>query len=995
MSKRPEYTFAKDQSGKLYWKSLKELDGDPAVEASRPVEFPAGVTEPPDGVSRREFWNLMGAATAMAGLAACRRPEEKIVPFATAPEDTIPGRPLDYATAVVFGGTAVGLVVETHDGRPTKLEGNPLHPDTPGGGLAPWVQASILDMYDPDRSASPRQAGKERSWAEAAPALAQLGQKLRAGQGRGLAVITEGHRSPTLKNALAALRQAMPQARLVRWEPFSRDAVREGARIAFGRPLDTSFDVAKAKVIVSLDADFLATEYSVVKNAYGFAQGRNPDAEGGMNRLYVAESAFTVTGGAADHRVRLQSRSVAAFAYAIAAELGALGLPLAEIGQAGTAQSQGLPDAARAVARAAAKDLLANRGRGLLVAGLKQPAPVHALVHALNHALQNGGSTVKWVAPFDDSAPGAQALVELSQLLGAGQIDTVLILGGNPVFDAPADCTLGQMLEGKTVIHLSSHVNETSAKATWHLNRAHDFESWSDVASDDGTASIVQPLIAPLFDGRTDAELLWMLLGQPRRAYDLVQATWRSAMGADFDRAMRRALHDGVVAGTSSPTVEVAPQAAAVAQAARLLGPATPGIELSFVPDCHAWDGRTANNAWLQEWADPMTKVTWSNQATLSPATAKKLGVKDGHVISLQAGDAFSARALAVVQPGHADDAICVTVGQGRSVCGRVGKDVGLDTYALRASAGLGYVGGAKVSDLGGGDLARTQEHFHLEGRPHVREANLRKFQADPTFAQKMVKHPPLVSLWTDQKVDIVHKWSLLIDLNTCTGCGACMIACQAENNIPVVGKRGVQNTREMSWIRVDRYYEGSAEDPRSVAQPMTCQQCENAPCEQVCPVAATTHSPEGLNDMAYNRCVGTRYCANNCPFKVRKFNFFNYTKDTPTLKQMQYNPDVTVRFRGVMEKCSYCVQRINQAKIDAHRAGTDTIVDGTIRTACQQGCPSQAIVFGDLNDGRSQASAWAKNPRTYVLLQELNIRPRTQYLAKIRNENPELEQAR
>jgi molybdopterin-containing oxidoreductase family iron-sulfur binding subunit len=1002
MSKRPEYEFAKDLSGKVYWRSLKELEpGSPeaaALDATRPAELPPGATEPPDGVSRRDFFNLMGAATAMYGLAACRRPEEKIVPFAQAPENMIPGKPVYYATATTFAGTAVGLLVESHDGRPTKIEGNPQHPESPGGGVAPWVQASILDMYDPDRSANPRQAGKDKTWAEAQAALKTLGTQLRAKQGRGFAVITEGHRSPTLAAALAALKQALPQAKVVRYEPFSRDPVQQGARIAFGKPLETVVDVAKAKVVVALDSDFLASEYSVVKNAFGFAQGRTPDNPADMNRLYAVESAHTVTGSSADHRVRLASRDVTTFAWALAAELAAAGIGLADIGNVAQGRAQALPEPARKAARAMARDLAANRGKGLVIAGLKQPAAVHALVHAMNFALENhgAGKPVRWVKAFDDAGEGPAGLVQLGSELAAGSIDTVLILGGNPVFNAPADAGFAGAIEGKTVVHLSNWVDETSAKATWHLNRAHDFESWSDVVAEDGTASIVQPLIAPLFDGKTDAEVVWMLLGQPQRAFDLVQATWRPALGLGFDGAWRKALHDGVIAGSTAAVAEVTVQTAQVVQGARPTAPPAGGLEMSFAPDTHAWDGRFANNAWLQEWPDPMTKLTWSNQVTVSPATAKKLNLENGHVVSLQSGEGLSARAVVVVQPGQADDSVTVSVGQGRSVTGRVGKGVGTDTWALRSSAAMGYVGDVKLTSLGGSadDIAVTQEHFSLEGRPHVREASLAQFQANPKFAQEMVKHPPLVSLWKDQKVDIIHKWGMAFDLGKCTGCGACQIACQAENNIPVVGKTGVQNSREMNWLRVDRYYEGTADDPRSVAQPMPCQQCENAPCEQVCPVAATTHSPDGLNDMAYNRCVGTRYCANNCPFKVRKFNFFNYTKDTPTLKQMQYNPDVTVRFRGVMEKCTYCVQRINEAKIDAKRAGTDAIADGAIKTACQQACPSQAISFGDMNDKSSQISAVAANPRNYVLLQELNVRPRTQYLARIRNVNPELETA-
>ena len=1010
MSKRSPYVFAEDRSGQKLWRSLAELEQKPELIAQLPAEFPPNITEPPDGMSRRTFFNLMGASAALAGLAACRSPDEKIVPYAQAPEEQIPGAALYYATATTFGGTAIGLIVESHDGRPTKLEGNPAHPDSAGGGLVPWVQASVLDLYDPDRSQQPRQKSatgdkfEDRTWSQATDALKALGQKLR-GQGARFVVLTGGHRSPTLQAQLDALKAAMPGVRIVRWEPVSRDAQREGARIAFGKPFETVLDVAKAKVIVTLDADILGTDGSVVKQSRGFADGRSLEDPAAMNRLYAIESTFSVTGSAADHRLRLKSRDVSAFAFALAAEIGSAGVAINEIAGAGGTRANQLSERAKQWAKAVAADLVSKKSQGLVVAGPKQPAAVHAVAHALNAALGNVGSTVKYVKPFDEAGESATGLAAIATGLADGSIDTLLVLDSNPAFTAPADLNFADVLAKTkaTVVTLASHDDETSQFSTWHLNRSHELETWSDVVAEDGTASIVQPLIAPLYESRSDAEVVSILLGKVERGYDMVRATWTPRLALGGDKAWRKALHDGLIAnveGFPFAAENVVVNSGNVANAARALPPAGGGIEVTFAPDSHAWDGRFANNVWLQEWPDPMNKHCWGNVALVAPATAKKLGIEDGNTISLQVGDGLSARVPAIVAPGQAEDSIAVSFGQGRTHAGAKCGNVGVDTYALRTTAAPGYTGDVKVSSLGGdANLAQTQEHFSLEGRPHVRVGSLEEYKQKPgAAAQQGPKGSLLFNLWSDQKTDINHKWGMAIDLNTCTGCGACMVACQSENNIPVVGADGVRRSREMNWLRVDRYFEGSPDEPRSVAQPLPCQQCENAPCEQVCPVAATTHSPEGLNDMAYNRCVGTRYCANNCPFKVRKFNFFNYTNDDAPFssqqRKMQYNPDVTVRSRGVMEKCTFCVQRINETKIAYKREGQDKIPDGKIVTACQQACPVGAITFGDLNDKDSAVTRAHANPRSYKLLEEINVRPRVVYLAKIRNLNPELEKA-
>ncbi|APR79674.1 Molybdopterin oxidoreductase, iron-sulfur binding subunit protein [Minicystis rosea] len=1034
MSKRAPYPFSRNESGKLYWRSLGELNGSPEFQESLPREFPEGASEPPTGLGRRQFLGVMGASMALAGLAGCRRPEETIVPYSRAPEEVIPGKPLFFATSIPFMGTAFGLLVESHEGRPTKIEGNPKHPETLGASTT-FLQAQILDMYDPDRSDTPKEKGQQRSWDDASTFLRKLGEGAKAKKGKGLAILTEDHRSPTVAALLAEIKKEMPEARLVRYEAFGRDNAQKGAKLAFGRQLETVLDVAKAQTIVAIDADILVTEGSAIKQSRGFAGGRTGEKLGpGMNRLYAVESTFTLTGVAADHRLRLSRSKMPAFAQALARELAKGGVDLGEVTAAVNA-APALDEKASKHVKAIAQDLLQNKGKGLVIAGRALPAEIHALVALMNHGLGNTGKTVSYVAPFDAPPPpppppappppppaegaaadappppppppppappppvsptvsGPAELVKLANDIRSRAIDTVVILGGNPVFNAPADAKLGEALAGITAVHLSSHIDETSTAATWHLNRAHFLESWGDTASEDGTASLIQPLIAPLWSGRTDTEVLDLILGRGRKSYEIVRSTWQGTKhaGLDFERSLRHALHDGLWTGSASVVETVTPAAGDVAKALKALPAAVDAVEITFHSDPHAYDGRFANNGWMQELPDPMTKLTWGNVALVSPATAKELGVEDGDMLDVSAGGA-KVTLPALIAPGQADKSIAITIGQGRKTVGHVGKGVGVDTTSLRTSGGFDVTAG-QVSKTGvKSALSRTQEHFATEGRPMVREGTLKEFLHDPDFAQKKAEKPQLFSLWKEFTYE-GHAWGLNVDLNACVGCNACVTACQAENNIPVVGSDGVSRSREMHWIRVDRYFEGSPDEPTSHSQPTMCQQCENAPCEQVCPVGATTHSPEGLNDMAYNRCIGTRYCANNCPFKVRKFNFFNYTNGLVEIDKMRMNPDVTVRTRGVMEKCTFCVQRINHAKIDAKKEGHDRVADGAVVTACQQACPTQAIVFGDLNDKSSKVAHRAKEERTYRMLEEINVRPRVSYMAKVKNPNPALEGA-
>ena len=990
MTRRP-FTFGADTE--RTWRSLDEFADSATFREALAAEFPEGA-ETPDGVSRRSFVTLMGASLGLAGLTGCRRPEEKILPYTKAPEEIIPGRPMFYATAMPFHGTAIGLLVESHEGRPTKIEGNPKHPDSQGGASA-WIQASLLELYDPERVTAPMQ-GERPATREAAEAAVQ-GAGRAVTDGKRLAIVTTEHRSPTTNAELAKIKAQWAGARVVRWEAFSRANSRAGARLAFGKPLEPVYRADRARVLVSLDADFFHHDCSPLKTARGFSRGRKPGPE--MNRLYVVESGFTITGSSADHRIRMRSSAIGGVAAALCQALEGQGIHVAKaLPEAGA-----LTPAQQKLVEALAKDLAANKGKGLVVAGERQPPAVHALALLANHALGNIGgpdAPVSLGKPWSEDAEGAEALSEVTKALHAGEIDVLVVLGGNPVYDAPSDVDFGAaMAKAKVSLHLADAPNETSAKASWVVPRAHTLEAWSDLVAEDGTTSIVQPLIAPLFGGKTDAELLSLLRGERKSAHDLVTTTWDGKLGAkSFALPWRKALHEGLVEGEAAAFELAPPQPGGLA-----LGADPGGLEITFAPDSHAFDGRFANSGWMQEMPDPMSKLTWDNAALLSPATARKLGVSDGHWLSISADGGGTVKVPALVQPGQADDSIALTLGQGRSRVGKVGTGVGFATGALRRTGKLGFAAARATAAGGTHKLAQTQEHHVMEGRDLVRTTSLTRHlggeRPGPTHgghaehggagADRGPVHLP--QLFEGPKYT-GQRWAMAIDLNSCIGCNACMVACQSENNIPVVGKSGVLRSREMHWIRVDRYYVGdNFNDPTAVMQPMTCQECENAPCESVCPVGATTHSPEGLNDMAYNRCIGTRYCANNCPFKVRRFNYFNYTKHTPELHKMAMNPDVTVRDRGVMEKCTYCVQRINQAKIAAHKSGKDVVEDGAITTACQQTCPTAAITFGDLSDPHSRLNALLAEGRDYKLLEEINIRPRTSYLERVRNPNPEL----
>jgi molybdopterin-containing oxidoreductase family iron-sulfur binding subunit len=992
-----------DRTGE-YWRSAGgrcEAGSDPAASNAHPPVNDPSVVEA-GKLNRRKFLALAGVSAAVAGggLAGCiRKPVENIMPYSRRPEDLIPGKPRLYATAAQIGHGVLGLLVESQDGRPTKIEGNPRHPMSLGATSA-WAQAEIMQLYDPDRSRVPLRAGKPQTWQAFRDQIAPALEPARRERGAGLALLLEPRPSPTLRRLLNELRTSLPACRLFEQDgAYGRNAAR-GRSLVGLEPRTPVLELDLADVIVSLDCDLLGVEGDSVRNARLFAGRREArDGAGGMSRLYVVEPALTVTGGMADNRLRLAGSRVPSLLRALAAR----------VLEAAPVAADGAGEVARALAAeprggfgrwvdAMAADLLAHRGASLVVVGERQPLEAHALALLLNVALENLGRTLH--LPVDPDALDAEPVEALARAIEAGQVSTLVTLGGNPAFDAPADLGLASLLARVPLgVHLGSHLDETSSLATWHLPRSHFLEAWGDLRASDGTVSVQQPLIAPLFDTISEIELVALLGGAVNaRGYEIVRRTWSAVLGADgaaLEARWRRWLRDGVAdVARPEPT---APRWSWRALAEALGRPEPKGgddtLELDLRLDASVLDGRYANNGWLQELPDPVTKLTWDNAALMGPQTARRLGLESGDRVALELAGR-SVQAPVFVVPGTADGVVVAPLGYGRRAGGAIAVGTGFDAQVLRTARAPWFAPGLSVRRIDGRHaFATTQEHGRMEGRPIVREATLEQFLAHPSLASGHGEGHSPRSLWKEPNERGGQQWGMSIDLGKCLGCNACVLACQAENNIPVVGKQRVAEGREMHWLRIDRYFEGPEDDPRMVSQPMACVQCENAPCESVCPVAATSHSPEGLNDQAYQRCIGTRYCSNNCPYKVRRFNFFQYNKDLDPLVRMQKNPDVTLRFRGVMEKCTYCVQRINEAKIAAKVRGDGVVRDGAVVTACQQACPSQAIVFGDVNDAASAVARRKRDPRDYAVLGELNVRPRTSYLARIRNPNPALTQ--
>jgi molybdopterin-containing oxidoreductase family iron-sulfur binding subunit len=1028
-------------SGPAYWRSLEEAAQTEAFQAYLQNEFPEQASTSANSLTRRNFLHVMGASLALAGVTAgcARQPAEEIFPYVKAPEEIIPGRATYYASASMLGGYAAGVLVESHMGRPTKIEGLPGHPSSLGAADA-ITQASVLTMYDPDRSREVLNRGNVGSWDGVVDEINAALDDLRPSGGQGVRILSQTITSPTLGAQLEAFLARYPEAKWHQYEPVGRHSVREGSRLAFGQYVDTQYHFDVADVVLALDADFLTAGLGHVRHAKDFAarrdvfEGKSHGGDQGtrpLNRLYTVESAPSLTGAGADHRLAVQPSRVEAIARSIASLLGLPGQGSADVG---------LSESETRWAKAATADLKSATHNGVVIVGEHQPPELHALAHAMNAVIaESNEETTVEQTDSSEICPENQ-LVSLQSLvddMAADKVKLLVFLDGNPRYDAPADFRFAEAMDKVPLrVHLGLHENETARYCHWHIPSVHELEAWADGRAHDGTISLVQPLIAPLYGGKSTTELMSAMLDDiPKAGYDILREYWQSARpDVNFEKFWAVSLSNGVVKGTAHmPKVlrarrEVASSAAEEGE----------GLEAVILPDPSIYDGRFANNGWLQEAPKPLTKLTWDNAVHISPATAQARDLASGDLVQVTCNELSLENPLPVwVQPGHAADTITLHLGFGRTRVGKVGQGIGQNVYSIRTSSAMNIVGNVRLDKAPGTyDLARTEEHHMIdnvigetsEARGLVRAFTQEEYEADghivtghfhdPTHGEDPNNPRTLYDL--EEKTWDGYAWGMTIDLSKCTGCNACLVACQSENNIPVVGREEVRLGREMHWIRVDRYYYGdNIDNPETHFQPVPCMQCENAHCEVVCPVAATTHSKEGLNDMTYNRCIGTRYCSNNCPYKVRRFNFYSYGR-TPTGQQghralgsknltkvmgedstgalvypesikLMYNPDVTVRTRGVMEKCTYCVQRINLARQDAKRDGRE-IQEGEILTACQQTCPSSAIAFGDINDSESGVSKRKHSHRNYATLADINARPRTTYLARITNPNPDLE---
>jgi molybdopterin-containing oxidoreductase family iron-sulfur binding subunit len=1070
--------------GKSYWRSLEELADSPEFREFVEREYPLHAEEWNDPFERRTFLKLMGASLALAGLSGCVfQPAEKVVPNVKESEGVVPGKALYFATASSLGGIATPLLARSNEGRPTKLEGNPDHPNSRNGdpndrgssATDIFSQASVLGLYDPDRSNVPLFREEARTWSTFVGELRTALDEQRPKQGSGIRFLTETITSPTLAAQLKGILTEFPQAKWHQYEPVNNDNARVGAMMAFGQPVNTIYDFTKADRILSLDADFLSAHPGTLKYARDFTARRRVTPLGSdpriidtplsdphklMNRLYVIETTPTTTGASADHHWEVKPSELEGVAHAVwmghVPTLGETPHPFSSISIESIVS---LGD-----------DLEGHKGASLVIAGKEAPPQVHALAHAMNSELGNVGKTVFYTDPVEANSVDQRAsLQDLLKDVDDGHVELLVIVGGNPVYNTPADLKLDQdrMFKPKLRVHLSQYKDETSNLCHWHIPETHYLEAWSDSRSYDGTVTIVQPLIEPLYQSKSAHELLAVFTPQyDKKPYDVIREYWSSnrptasrgqeaggsrqdangqqpavaapspsvtAASTDFEGWWRKCVHDGFIPNTALPTKTVSAKADAVASNAggtpavpAITGPATTGpvttghagvFELVFRTDPTIYDGRFANNGWLQELPKPLSKLTWDNAALISPNTAQQLGITK--TIGKKGGDIYvdtlkithQGRTLTEtvptwITPGQPDGVITIHLGYGRKNAGRVGNDHGFNAYEIRtADSPWSAIGVQVEKGVGQALVAVTQLHFMLEDRNFSKEDRdilrsqtldeyLKGTPAGETHDPQpddTLYHPELFD-YKNQGNGLNYAWGMAIDLNNCVGCNACTIACQSENNIPIVGKEQVVRSREMHWIRLDTYFKGEdANKPEATNfMPVPCMQCENAPCEPVCPVHATVHSAEGLNDMVYNRCVGTKYCQNNCPYKVRRFNFFLYQDWEQPTYQLMRNPEVSVRSRGVMEKCTYCVQRIQGAKIQSEIEGRK-VRDGEIVTACQAVCPTEAIVFGDVNDPNSRVSKLKAEQRNYSLLADLNTKPRTTYLTALRNPNPEI----
>lgn len=1045
------------QNGKEFWRNVEEFTDSDELQEFVSREFPQHAETWDDPVERRTFLKLMGASLALAGLSGCLyQPAEHIVPYVTKPDDVVPGKPLYYATAMVMNGIAQALLARSNEGRPTKLEGNPEHPASLGS-TDKFAQASLLTMYDPDRSQTVMFRGEGSSW-DAFLNSSQAGKEglkvelaeQQKKQGAGLRFLTETVTSPTLAFQIQEILKEYPQAKWYSYDPVGRSNAHKGAMLAFGSAVNAVYKFDQAARVLSLDSDFLIDMPGSLRYTSDFMKGREPGEE--MNRLYVIESILSLTGGKADHRLALRPSQIEGFARAVAKELG-----VSSVQSNYTENEQWV--------KAIAKDLQAHKGASIIIAGESQPPIVHALAHAMNDILGNVGKTITYTDPIEASQDAnktqLEGLKELVDDMNAGKVELLALVGGNPVYDAPADLEFVKAMDKvKFRVHLSLYDNETSEHCHWHINQAHFLETWGDARAYDGTATLIQPLIEPLYGGKSAHEFLDVFTSDPnrqtRKGHDILRAYWQgklpsskeqtaliakmkegktesseaapaatptpsaspasspstsptpatstttaSTAAADFETSWRRVIHDGFVAGTALPSKAVSLKTDWASQAPAQVGT---GFEIVLRPDPNIYDGSFANNGWMQELPKPLTTLTWDNAVIMNPTTAKEKGLvknegyKGGNnnvsTVNIEFQGKKIENAPVWILPGLPDKVVLIHLGYGRTRAGRVGNGRGFNAYSVRTVAAPWFGSGDIKSAGGTYEIASTQLHFFMENRDLVRTRDLEDYVKNPEGKGDQSKTFKEDTMYTDDSnydYSKEYKWGMTIDLNNCTGCSACVIACQSENNIPVVGKEQIFRSREMHWIRIDTYFGDSPEDPSGpYVMPIPCQQCEQAPCEPVCPVHATVHSPEGLNDMVYNRCVGTRYCSNNCPYKVRRFNYLLYQDwDTPQYKLMR-NPEVSVRSRGVMEKCTFCIQRIQNAKIEVQKENRN-IKDGDVVTACQAVCPANAISFGDMNDQTSQIAKMKKDERNYTILADLNTQPRTSYLAGIKNPNKEI----
>ena len=964
-----------------YWRSLEELAESPGFAEIVEREAPRfrdvlGVLE------RRRFLQLMAASMALGGLSACG-PEtnpRQLLPYVVQPPGIVPGRSRYYATATTQEGYATGVMVAHQMARPVKVEGNPDHPASLGAAGA-IMQASILGLYDPRRAQSILGRGQIDTWENFITVMYERREQLMPHGGAGLRLLTGTLTSPSLLAQIAALQQQFPAMRWHQWEPLHRDNERTAAAQSFGRPLDRVFDLDAADIIFAIESDLISSAPGWLAYARHFAARRRPDETGGrMSRVYAIESTPTLIGAKADHRLpRRPAELVMAMRYLAAAT----GAGPQDWKQASVKDAAWLD--------AAAQDLTQHRGRILVHAGREQPAEIHLLADMINGALGAFAVTIRMIEPVAASPPShARSLTELAGDMLAGKVDTLLVLDANPVYTAPADLDFAGALRHVLLsVSLALYADETALASTWHIPATHEYEAWSDARAFDGTVTIQQPQVRRLYGGHSAQELLAVLQGDTLPDDSaLLRAFWQRRAQQqghdDFEHFWHDSLRVGIVENSASAPIAATPRADLAASLPAPAANQRSGLDVLFRPDGMVWDGRFADNPWLLEMPRPFTRLTWDNAALIAPATATRLGVDTEDVVEITL-QGRKVRAPVFVLPGQAPDCVTLPLGFGRAA-GGLGVGVGFDAYKFRAAADPWRAQAARIAKTGDTlRLATTQGHDRVAGRDLIREGTLADYRKDAHFLQRKEND---ASLYPQYKYPR-YAWAMSVDLNSCIGCQACVAACQAENNVPVVGKDQVLDGRVMHWLRIDRYYSGPPDTPDIAFEPMPCMHCENAPCEVVCPVHATVHDHSGLNVMVYNRCVGTRFCSNNCPYKVRRFNFFAYADENDRPPE-SWNLEVTVRGRGVMEKCTYCIQRIRAAEIDADRENR-LVRDGEIVTACQQSCPTQAIVFGNRNDNASAVARAKASPLDYVLLDALNTRPRTSYAALIRNPNPKI----